>query len=301
MIANTRSILVGLVLGAAQLSNASPADSPTDFSSPIYPTVTDSIPPLVKPTATQTAVASGTPVVDACAQKCIDAHDKCNTAPDANHATCAAEFAECLNYNPYGGDGFVSPTACSASSSASASATGAPIDACAQKCIDAHDKCDTAPDANHATCAAEFAECLNYNPYDGKDGTLVSPTACSASSASASATTTGKPLDACAEKCTKAHYDCDTAPDANHATCAAEFAECLGYNPYTGTGGTLVDPTGCSAATTLASATSKPTGGETSKPAPTETTVIVNGAERVSSVKVAGLVGAIGVAALAFL
>ncbi|KAH7245259.1 hypothetical protein BKA59DRAFT_475564 [Fusarium tricinctum] len=235
MIANTRSILVGLVLGAAQLSNASPADSPTDFSSPIYPTATDSIPPLVKPTATQTATASGTPIVDACAQKCIDAHDKCNTAPDANHATCAAEFAGCLNYNPYDGkDGLVYPTACSASSSASASATGAPIDACAQKCIDAHDKCDTAPDANHATCAAEFAECLNYNPYDGKDGTLVYPTA-------------------------------------------------------------------CSSATTLASATSKPTGGETSKPAPTETNVIVNGAERVSSVKVAGLVGAIGVAALAFL
>ncbi|SPJ75938.1 uncharacterized protein FTOL_05669 [Fusarium torulosum] len=232
MIANTRSILVGLVLAAAQVSNASPADLPSDFSSPIYPTATDSIPPLVKPTAT------GTAIVDACAQKCIDAHDKCNTAPDANHATCAAEFAGCLNYNPYDGkDGtLVYPTACSASSSASATATatGAPIDACAQKCIDAHDKCDTAPDANHATCVAEFAGCLNYNPYDGKDGTLVYPTA-------------------------------------------------------------------CSAATTLASATPKPTGGETSKPAPTETNVIVNGAGRVSSVKVSGLVGAIGVAALAFL
>lgn len=164
MIANTHSILVGLVLAAAQVSNASPADLPSDFSSPIYPTATDSIPPLVKPTAT------GTAIVDACAQKCIDAHDKCNTAPDANHATCAAEFAGCLN----------------------------------------------------------------YNPYDGKDGTLVYPTA-------------------------------------------------------------------CSAATALASATPKPTGGETSKPAPTETNVIVNGAGRVSFVKVSGLVGAIGVAALAFL
>ncbi|KAM0224282.1 hypothetical protein ACHAQD_002673 [Fusarium lateritium] len=236
MIANTRSILLGLVLGAAQLSNASPADSPSDFSSPIYPTATDSIPPLVKPTATQSAAASGTAVADACAQKCIDAHDKCNTAPDANHATCAAEFAGCLN----------------------------------------------------------------YNPYDGKDGTLMSPTACSASSsasASASATATGAP-DACAEKCTKAHDDCNVAPDANHATCAAEYAECLGYNPYDGN---FVVPTACSAATTLASATSKPTGGETSKPAPTETNVIVNGAERVSSAKVAGLVGAFGVAVLAFL
>jgi hypothetical protein len=238
MIANTRSIIVGLVLGAAQLSNASPADLPSGFSSPIYPTATDSIPPLVsvKPTATQTATATGTAVADACAQKCIDERYKC----------------------------------------------------------------DTGPDANHATCAGEFAECLGYNPYNGKDGTLVNPTACSASS-SAHATATGAPLDACAEKCIKAHNDCDTAPDANHATCAAKFAECLNYNPYDGKDGTLVNPTACSAATTLASATSKPTGGETSKPAPTETNVIVNGAERVSSAKIAGLVGAIGVAALAFL
>ncbi|KLP01321.1 Uncharacterized protein LW94_5433 [Fusarium fujikuroi] len=105
----------------------------------------------------------------------------------------------------------------------------------------------------------------------------------------------------CLEKCNKAHDDCNVAPDANHATCAAEWAECLGYNPYDGPGGSLVEPTACAAHTTMASATGKHTGVETSKPAKTsEPVVVVNGAGSLSG-KVAGLVGAIGAAAVALL
>ncbi|KAF5540143.1 cell wall glycoprotein [Fusarium mexicanum] len=229
MVSNTRSVIVGLILSAAQLSSASPAASAdTAFSSPIYPTATDSIP--ARPSST-----------DACLAKCNAAHDKCSTAPDANHATCAAEYAECIGYNPYGGASYVEPTACSHSSKPTATET------------------------------AKAGDCL--------------------------------------EKCNKAHDACNVAPDANHATCAAEWAECLGYNPYDGPGGSLVEPTACAAHTTMASATgkhtgmetSKPTGTEASKPAKTsEPVVVVNGAGSLSG-KVAGFAGAIGAAVVALL
>ncbi|KAF5002733.1 hypothetical protein FGRMN_130 [Fusarium graminum] len=225
MVSNTRSVLFGLVLGAARLSSAASSDSMVAFTSPIYPTATDSIPPL--PAST-----------DECLAKCNKARDECGSAPNANQATCSAEFAACVGYNPYENGNYVPPTACSVASG-SPTAT-APVDACVKKCNKARSDCDLAPDANHATCAAEYADCLGYNPYNGKDGALVPPTACAAATTMASATS-------------------------------------------------------------MASGTSMPTGGATSKPAPTEPAVIVNGAGRVSSVKVAGVVGAIGVAVLAYL
>lgn len=234
MVSNTRSVIFGLMLSAAQLSSASPAAaSDTAFSSPIYPTATDSIPPL--PSST-----------DECLAKCNEARDKCNTAPDANHATCAAQYAECLGYNPYDSGSLVAPTACSHSAK---------------------------PTGTHSATATASAH-----------------------------------ADDCLEKCNKAHDACNVAPDANHATCAAKWAECLGYNPYDGPGGSLVEPTACAAATTMASATGKHTGMETSKPASTEASkpaksepaVVVNGAGSLSG-KVAGLAGAIGAAAVALL
>ncbi|KAF4951707.1 hypothetical protein FSARC_12830 [Fusarium sarcochroum] len=217
MVSNTRSLIFGLMLGAAQLSNALPSASEVAFTSPIYPTATDSIPP---PAPT-----------DDCVKKCNDAHNKCNTAPDANHSTCAAEYSECLGYNPYEGS-FVEPTACSVASSA------------------------------------------------------MKPT----STETASPTATAPVSDDCVKKCNDAHDKCQTAPDANQASCAAEYAQCLGYNPYEG--GSLVPPTACSVATGVASSTAEPTG--------TETAVIVNGAGHVSPAKIFGAVGAVGAAALAF-
>ncbi|UZP38229.1 hypothetical protein NXS19_006045 [Fusarium pseudograminearum] len=123
--------------------------------------------------------------------------------------------------------------------------------------------------------------------------------------------------DDCLAKCNKARDDCGTAPNANQATCAAEFATCVGYYPYD-TEGNFVPPTACSSATTLASTmkptepaksteptkpteTMMPTGEETKMPEPTETHVIVSGAGHVSGGQALGLLGAVGVAALAFL
>ncbi|ENH69206.1 hypothetical protein FOC1_g10004738 [Fusarium oxysporum f. sp. cubense race 1] len=189
MVSNTRSVIFGLMLSAAQLSSASPAAaSDTAFSSPIYPTATDSIPPL----------------------------------PSSTDESCS------------------------------------------------HSAKPTGTHSATATASAHADDCL--------------------------------------EKCNKAHDACNVAPDANHATCAAKWAECLGYNPYDGPGGSLVEPTACAAATTMASATGKHTGMETSKPTSTEASkpsksepvVVVNGAGSLSG-KVAGLAGAIGAAAVALL
>ncbi|GKU07648.1 unnamed protein product [Fusarium langsethiae] len=192
MLSNAGSLVFGLMLGVAQLTNASPSDSMVAYSSPIYPTATDSIPPL--PSASSTTGAAPVPPVS--------------------------------------------------------SATGT----------------EPAPPVS---------------------------------------------TDECLVKCQKARDDCSTAPDANQATCAAEFATCVGYYPYD-TQGNFVPPTACSSATTLASTMKptepakstepmKPTGGETEKPEPTETNVIVNGAGQVSGGQALGLLGAVGVAALAFL
>ncbi|KAF4332271.1 surface sp1 [Fusarium beomiforme] len=291
MVSNTRSVVVGLMLGAAQLATASPA-ADTSFVSAIYPTATDSIPPL--PSAT-----------DECLAKCNEARDKCNTAPDANHATCAANYAECVGYYPYDKKGtYVPPTACSHSSAKPTATETAKPDECVAKCDAAHGKCNTAPNANHAQCAAEYADCLGYNPYGS--GSLVPPTACSHSSAKPTETKAADKCEKKIEKCNKAHDKCDTAPDANHATCAAEYAECLGFNPYTGTGGTLVVPTACPAASSMASATAtgmetaKPTTTEASKPSKSEPAVVVNGAGHLSSGMFSGIVGAIGAAIALF-
>ncbi|KAF5024488.1 hypothetical protein F66182_3428 [Fusarium sp. NRRL 66182] len=50
-------------------------------------------------------------------------------------------------------------------------------DDCAETCHDKYNKCRVAPGANMASCAAQFAECLGYSPWDD-NGSLVTPTAC---------------------------------------------------------------------------------------------------------------------------
>ncbi|KAK7450244.1 hypothetical protein CaCOL14_003084 [Colletotrichum acutatum] len=167
-----------------------------------------------------------------CAATCADAYNKCRGAPDANRATCAAEYAGCLGYSPFGPDGsLVTPTACSGTATAvppiatgivppgtvtavppiatgivpPGTATAVPPiatgivppattgDACVAGCNDAYNKCRSAPGANLSTCAAQYAGCLGYSPY-GPDGSLVTPTACSGSATGAVPTATGKPL-----------------------------------------------------------------------------------------------------------
>ncbi|RBR11637.1 uncharacterized protein FIESC28_08920 [Fusarium coffeatum] len=193
MLSNTGSLVFGL-LSVAQLVSATPSDTAVAVSSPIYPTATDMIPP---PASTGTGIKPAPPVsTDDCLAKCEDARSKCSTAPDANQATCAAAFADCVGYYPYNTEGnFVPPTACS-------SAT---------------------------TLASTVKPTEPAKPTEGKPTGEVKPTE---------------------EK-----------------------------------------PTG--------EVKPKPTGEV--KPEPTETAVIVSGAGHVSSGQVVGLLGAVGIAALAFL
>ncbi|KAJ3948345.1 uncharacterized protein N0V96_002593 [Colletotrichum fioriniae] len=131
----------------------------------------------------------------------------CRSASDANRATCAANYAGCLGYSPFGPDGsLVTPTACSGTATAVVpTATAVPPiatgivppattgAACVTGCNDAYNKCRSAPGANLSTCAAEYAGCLGYSPF-GPDGSLVTPTACSGSATGAVPTATAKPL-----------------------------------------------------------------------------------------------------------
>ncbi|KAK0388803.1 hypothetical protein NLU13_5046 [Sarocladium strictum] len=134
-------------------------------------TITTNAPPAPQPTD--------------CLSKCNAAHVACQNAPGANMATCAAQYAGCLGYNPWGSGSYVAPTACAAPTSAApvnptqAPAPPAPQPTdCLSKCNAAHVACQNAPGANMATCAAQYAGCLGYNPWGS--GSYVAPTACAA-------------------------------------------------------------------------------------------------------------------------
>ncbi|KAG5927752.1 hypothetical protein E4U42_001839 [Claviceps africana] len=181
---------------------------------------------------------------DECAKKCNDEFDKCSNAPDANHSFCASKLADCVGYNPFGGSGYVKPTACSAAPAPTQPAGGKD---CAAKCVDSYRQCQVAPNTNRAVCASDLATCVGYNPF-GASGFVV-PTACSAGPAGpvvtppAGGSAGGKD---CAAKCVAAFNQCQTAPDANHSFCASQLASCVGYNPFT-EGSTFTTPTACSA------------------------------------------------------
>ncbi|RAL58023.1 hypothetical protein DID88_009087 [Monilinia fructigena] len=216
---------------------------------------------------------------DSCSDACYSAYNTCRSAPEANRASCASNYASCLGYSPFDGSGsLVTPTACSKSVTSTATPTATSIpggcnpahpvapsataDACASKCYDSYNQCRSAPDANRASCASDYASCLGYSPYDS-NGSLVTPTACSSSSVSPStAPAPTATADACASKCYDSYNQCRSAPDANRASCASDYASCLGYSPYD-SNGSLVTPTACSgssvASTTAPATTAAPT------------------------------------------
>lgn len=115
-------------------------------------------------------------------------------------------------------------------------------DACSDACATAYDTCRSKPDANRAACAADYAGCLGYNPFDGS-GSLVAPTACSTTAAPSAAPPAPTTASTCVTACNAAYDTCRSKPDANRAGCAADYAGCLGYNPFES--GSLVAPTAC--------------------------------------------------------
>ena len=178
--------------------------------------------------------------------------------------------------------------------------TGTPSKDCAEMCYDAYNKCRGAPGANFAVCGSQFAGCLGYNPFTGGNGTLVKPTACSSGS-TGSATkpvvlpTQSKPAGGktCAEMCYDAYNMCRGKSGANMAVCGSDFAGCLGYNPFTGNGGSLVKPTACSSGATGTATGPVPTGPVATGTKPTSPPVVTAGAGAVAPAKVLLALGAI--------
>ncbi|GKU22279.1 unnamed protein product [Fusarium langsethiae] len=194
-------------------------------------------PSTVNTATSSTSATSSIPHTYDCLSECNSDYNKCRTAPGANMSTCAAQYAGCLGYNPFEGGSLVTPTACSVPASDTPKPTQSGTSDCVTGCNNDYNKCRTAPGANMSTCAAQYAGCLGYNPFEG--GSLVTPTACSSRPEPTQSDTND-----CLNKCNSGYDKCRTAPGANMATCASEYAGCLGYNPFEG--GSLVTPTACS-------------------------------------------------------
>lgn len=290
-------------------------------------TITDCPCTVSKPQGAPTPSAPSSPA-NKCAMECTEAYNACRVKPQANMSYCASVYASCLGYSPFNGEGsLVTPTACSSQASATAPATtptgvmyttevvtelttycpqattlthgnktytvtepttltitdcpctiskphpgpsqppapGHPD--CPAECSAAYNKCRTSGSANMATCASNYASCLGYSPF-GPDGSLITPTACSKTPAGPTSapvqppkpTETLPPKD-CAGMCHKKYNECRSGANAVMASCAGDFASCLGYSPF-GPDGSLVVPTACSTGATgvTVPATSTPTG-----------------------------------------
>ncbi|KAH8669382.1 hypothetical protein BGZ61DRAFT_592454 [Ilyonectria robusta] len=192
-------------------------------------TITDCPCTISKPVAPTT---STTPK-DECAEGCYTAYNKCRGQPNANMATCAAGYASCLGYNPFGGDGsLITPTACSKT----ASATG-PV--------------YTTEVVTAITTYCPEPTTLTYNnmTYTVTKPTTFTITNCPCTVTKPSVPTSAVPTSpaaTCPQMCTDAYNKCRGQAGANMATCAAGYASCLGYSPFD-SNGSLVTPTACSA------------------------------------------------------
>ncbi|KAK8098991.1 uncharacterized protein PG998_012232 [Apiospora kogelbergensis] len=123
-----------------------------------------------------------------CIGSCQVSHDRCSTAPDANHATCVASLVGCTGKS-------VSESLKPQSATGEALTFPAQSKAAADSsCVLKDDACRTAPGANMAECSAQKAECK--------------------------------------DQCSSAADACRTAPGANQSLCSADYAKCLGENPY---------------------------------------------------------------------
>ncbi|KAK0392583.1 hypothetical protein NLU13_2078 [Sarocladium strictum] len=211
-------------------------------------TITDCPCTLTHPAKpTTTSYPSG----DACSTQCAKEYSDCRTAPDANMSFCAANYASCLGYNPFQNGTLVTPTACSAQPTNTVYTTEI---------------------VNSYTTYCPEATTLTHG---NKTYTVTQPTTLTITDCPCTVTKPiGQPTqqppapqpqpsqpagDECSMKCAQEYSDCRTAPDANMSFCAANYASCLGYNPFEN--GSLVTPTACSSVVAPpATATGTPTG-----------------------------------------
>ncbi|RBR08438.1 uncharacterized protein FIESC28_10238 [Fusarium coffeatum] len=189
---------------------------------------------------------------DECSEVCTNAYNACTQEPDASQAFCATEYANCLGFNPFlGQESVPEPTACSAGATG---ATGAPAISSSSSSTSASSVSASSVIVSvpSATVIATTSSTLVVTP------TFTVPTGSGDDDEETQATDTGSPSTTersysipytydCVSACNSDYNTCRTAPNANRATCASEYAECLGYNPFNSEG-SLVTPTECSVA-----------------------------------------------------
>ncbi|KAF5980673.1 surface protein SP1 [Fusarium coicis] len=160
---------------------------------------------------------------DECATACTDAYNSCRVEPDGSQAFCAEDYERCLEFNPFfGSDSITAPTACSRG------ATGAS---------------NTAAVESTAVINTRSSPSSSSAPAYGESSS--SPVSVDTTTPAVSTDTSIPETYDCVTECNDDYNTCRTAPDANMASCAAQYAQCLGYNPFNG-GGSLVTPTACS-------------------------------------------------------
>ncbi|KAF4982101.1 hypothetical protein FZEAL_2207 [Fusarium zealandicum] len=240
--------------------------------------------PAEHPEAPKPTGPAGHP--EECPAMCAESYDMCRGKPDANRASCAAEYSECLGYVPFGPDGsLITPTACSSQPKPTAPAPKPDMPA----------PKPTAPAYNTPEAPAPKPDMPAPKP-DMPTGPAEHPEAPKPTGAAPPYSPVA-PHD-CPAMCSESYDMCRGKPDANRASCAAEYSQCLGYAPF-GPDGSLITPTACSttaAATGTGSHPMIPTGAVET---PVSTPVVVAGAGRVSATNIFVALGAIGVAALA--
>lgn len=158
----------------------------------------------------------------ACASTCTEFHNECVAREGSNKSLCASNYAECLGYSPYESGSLVEPTACSFTTTATATAA-----ACADLCNQEHNACVADPDSNKSLCASNYAQCLGYSPYT-TSGPVITATACSYTSTTPAATPTSV-----ISPCYVTYAACLAEQGSNKSLCASNYAGCLGYNPFT--------------------------------------------------------------------
>ncbi|KAJ4127832.1 hypothetical protein NW768_008110 [Fusarium equiseti] len=189
---------------------------------------------------------------DECSEACTNAYNACTQEPDASQAFCATEYSNCLGFNPFLGQASVpEPTACSAGATGATGASAISVLSSSTSSPSASASSATVS-VPSATVVASTSSTLVITPIytvptgngDGGEGTLATDTG--SPSTTERSYTVPQTYD-CVSECNSDYNTCRTAPNANRATCASEYAECLGYNPFNSEG-SLVTPTECSVA-----------------------------------------------------
>ncbi|KJK89704.1 hypothetical protein H633G_06449 [Metarhizium anisopliae BRIP 53284] len=178
---------------------------------------------------TRTPTPTPTLVQDKCVKKCTDIFNACKRLPNSHEAVCGLHLMQCVGYN-YFKEGLKFPTTCRAPTSTpipTSTPTSTPTaDLCAQNCLDEWEGCKSTR-KDRARCKSAMTECLGYNPF--KKG-YEKPTACQLSAAPS---TTAQPTQAAlAKSCTDEWQACRSRPGADQSLCSFNFANCLGYAPF---------------------------------------------------------------------